>query len=67
MSWLKIIRKERKFLKNSLILWESTHTAAEVLHGSSAMGGYCFIPRCQIKAFRSLCLFVICVAVLRCV
>ncbi len=39
--------------------------AAEVLHGSSAMGGYCLIPRFQNKRDHLWCLFVMCVPVLR--
>lgn len=41
-----------------------THMAAEVLLGSSAMGGYCLIPQCQNKPDRLSCLFVKCVPVL---
>jgi len=43
---LKNISERTKVPEKFVNPVESTHTAAEVLHGSSAMGGYCFIPRC---------------------
>lgn len=50
--------------ENPLIRWIS-HIAAEVQHGSSAMGGYCLNPQFQNRAFALPCLCVMCVAVLR--